>query len=135
VDTQLAGELTAEDGRRALVLSGSRQIEPGARAMLLLAEDLFRIDIVVSPDTIRTVIRNLSPGKLEVERGSGYGLRSAVHSVEAAAYRPGSTELRFTLGRGEDRVSVDVKVGLLRFADRGVVQVTGQAIVRQAPAG
>lgn len=135
MNTQLVGGLAPEDGRHALVLSGSKEIELGTRAMLLLAADLFRIDIVISPDTVRTVVRNLSAGELEVERGSGYGGRSAVQSVEAATYRPGSTELRFALGRDQDRVSVEVKVGLLRFADRGTVQVTGQAIVRQAPAG
>lgn len=131
---QLVGELTPDSGRRALVLSSSKELETGARAMLLFADGLFRLDIVISPDTIRTVVRNLSSGELSVERGPGYGVRSAVHSIEAAAYRPGSTELRFTLGRRRDRVSVDVTIGLLRFEDRGTVHVTGQAIVRQAPA-
>jgi hypothetical protein len=49
----LAHELPpGADGRRGLVLSASTEIEPGARAMLLLAEGLFRLDAAVSGDTL-----------------------------------------------------------------------------------
>jgi hypothetical protein len=102
--------------------------------MLLLAEGLFRLDVVVSDDTIRTVVRNLSPGKLNIERDSGYGLPNAIATDEAAAYRPGTAALTFTVGSGTDRVRAEVKIGTLRFERRGTVRLTGQAIVRQAPA-
>jgi hypothetical protein len=134
--TQLAGELPiARDGRCGLVLSASKELEPGSRAMLLLAEDLFRIDVVVSPDTIRTVIRNLSAGELTIEHDPGYGLPTAFASLEAATYRPGSALLRFSVGKRRDRIGVDVRIATLRFERRGTVRVTAQAIVRQAAAG
>jgi hypothetical protein len=132
---QLAGELpTSPDGRRGLVLSASKELEPGSRTMLLLAEGLFRLDIVLTADTIRTVVRNLSPGKLNIERDSGYGLPNAIATEDAVAYRPGTASLTFTVGSGTDRVRAEVAIGTLRFDHRGAVRVTAQAIVRQAPA-
>jgi hypothetical protein len=102
--------------------------------MLLIAHGLFRFDVVVADDTIRTVVRNLSSGELEMEPQSGYGRPSSREGPEAAVYRPGATGVRFSLGSAPDRVEVDITVGILRFSERGTVQVTGQAIVREAAA-
>lgn len=131
---QLAGELPPDDGGRGLVLSASKQIEPGARAMLLLAEGLFRLDVVISDDTIRTVVRNLSPGKLTIADPVDPGRPQGIAGAEALAHRPSSSRLEFSLGTGADRVSVAVQMGTMRFDERGTVQVTCQAILRQAPA-
>lgn len=132
---QLAGELPPDGEQRGLVLSGSKEIEPGARAMLLLAEGLFRLDVVVSDDTIRTVVRNLSPGELEVADPVDPGRPHGIAVGEALAYQPSSSGLEFSLGARGDRVEVAVRMATLRFNDRGTVQITAQAIVRQAPAG
>jgi hypothetical protein len=131
---QLAGELTPDADVRRLVLSASQEIEPGARAMLLLAEGLFRIDVAIEEDTIRTVVRNLSPGKLEPPVGSGYAIPTTLATAGAARYKPSGTRFAFALGAGADRVGADVTIALLRFPERGTIQVTAQAIVRQAPA-
>ena len=117
------------------MLSASKEIEPGARAMLLLAEGLFRLDVVIAADTIRTVVRNLSTGKLESGGGSGYAIPTVLATAGAARYKPSGTRLDFSLGAGADRVSTEVPIAVLRFAERGTVQVTAQAIVRQAAAG
>ena len=101
--------------------------------MLLLADGLFRLDVVVAGDTLRTIVRNFSPGELRM-RGGVYGPEGANIVVgEAAAYEPARAAIEFTLGRPGDQVDVTVTLGTLRFADRGTVQVTAQAIVRQAP--
>ncbi len=112
------------------MLSASKEIELGARAMLLLAEGLFRFDICVSPDTIRTTLRNLSSGALAMEPVPGYSADVIVFG-EADAYRPSHTSARFRLGTGGDQVSVNVTVGTLHFRERGTVRVTGQAIITQ----
>jgi hypothetical protein len=118
-----------------MVLSASKELEPETRAMLLRVEDLFRLDVKISGDTLRTMLRNLSTGELVVSPHSTYGIANNIAYGEAAAYQPGSASLDFTLGGREDRVAVEVKVGTLHLPDRGTVRVTAQAVVREAPAG
>jgi hypothetical protein len=103
--------------------------------MLVLAEGLFRLDVVIVEDTIRTIVRNLSTGKLETTGRSGYAIPTVLATAGAARYKPSGTRITFSLGEGTDRVSAEVTIAVLRFADRGTIQVTAQAIVRQAPAG
>jgi len=50
---------------------------------------------------------------------------------EAAAYEPARTAIEFTLGQPDDRVEVSVTLATLRFAERGTIRVSAQAIVRQ----
>ena len=38
--------------------------------MLLLAEGLFRLDVAISGDTLRTYVRNLSSGPLQMRGGA-----------------------------------------------------------------
>lgn len=98
--------------------------------MLLLAEGLFRLDVTVSGDTLRTLVRNFTSDELTM-RGGVYGPEGAnVVLGEAAAYAPARSALEFTIGP----VEVSVTIGTLRFADRGTVRVSAQAIVRE-PAG
>ncbi|HEV2975620.1 MAG TPA: hypothetical protein VGX69_11625, partial [Solirubrobacteraceae bacterium] len=123
------------DGRRGLALSATKELEPGFRAMLLVAEALFRLDVLVSGDTLRTVVRNLSGAELAIERGGATGRTHAYAFGEASLYGPGHASLAFTLGSGEDKVAASVTIATLRFADRGTVRVTAQAIVRQGQAG
>lgn len=130
---QLANELPSAAGRRALVLSASKELEPGARAMLLHAEGLFRFDVVVRGDSLRTVVRNLSSGPLELEGAGDAPPGHQIVSADATAYQPGTAQTRFTIGAGEDRLAVEVTLATLRFAERGTVRVSAQAIVRQRP--
>lgn len=101
--------------------------------MMLHAEGLFRLDVTLSGDTVRTVVRNLSTGQLEMtgpasdQRGASIGLG------EIEGHEPGRVEFGFALGAGADRVEVEGVIATLRFRERGTVRVTGQAIVRQAP--
>ena len=83
------------------MVSASKEIEPGARAMLVLAEDLFRLDVVISDDTIRTIVRNLSGGELSINQGRG---GAAVRPWRSARPTPTGRALaaRFTLGEPGD---------------------------------
>ncbi len=115
------------------MLSASKELEPGARAMLLLAQGLFRLDVTLRGDTVRIIVRNLSSGELEIQSSLGDYEGGSIAVGDVAAYRPGRSSVAFALGQGDDRVSVSVQIGTLRFAERGTVQVSGQAIVREAP--
>ena len=50
--------------------------------MILLAEGLFRLDVVISGDTLRTVVRNLSSGKDFRARVAGKGQVIAGDTVQ-----------------------------------------------------
>jgi hypothetical protein len=100
--------------------------------MLLLAEGLFRLDVVVLGDTLRTIVRNLSSGQLEIEDGLHPEAEPHVASGDVESYQPGQGRIKFALGEHDDRVTVDVTMATLHFSERGSVRVSGQAIVRQA---
>lgn len=101
--------------------------------MLVLAEGLFRLDVSLSGDTLRTIVRNLSAAELSMRRSSGYPV-AAVGFGDIEAHQPSQAKLGFVIGEDADRVEVDVTVGTLRFADRGTVKVSAQAIIAQPPA-
>jgi hypothetical protein len=129
---QLANEIKLGDGHRGLVISASKEIEPGARAMLLLADGLFRLDVLIRGDSLQPFVRNLTDLPLEIRNDAGglHGTTSA--SGEAASYSPGRADLLLSLGSGEDLVKARVTIGTLRFAQRGTIRVSAQAIVRHA---
>ncbi|MFL5824707.1 MAG: hypothetical protein ACJ764_14845 [Solirubrobacteraceae bacterium] len=131
---QLASPLPEGPGARGLLLSASKEIEPGARAMILLADGLFRLDVALLGDTLRTIVRNLSSGQLDLEDGLHPETDPHLVVGDVAAFQPGQGRVNFALGAGDDRVSVDVTLGMLRYPERGTARITAQAIVRQAPA-
>jgi hypothetical protein len=100
--------------------------------MLLVAEGLFRLDVAISGDTLRTFVRNLSSGQLQMHSGPAEPNAASVVVGEAAAYEPARASVEFSLGVAGDRVDVHTTIGTLRFAQRGTVKVSAQAIVRQA---
>lgn len=127
---QLAIEFRARDGARSLVLSASKDIEPGARAMLLHADGLFRLDVMVRGDSLQTFVRNLTNRPLDIHGDAGGRSGGTTTLGDAAAYAPGRADLGFTLGGGEDCVMTKVTISTLRFADRGTIRVSAQGIVR-----
>ncbi len=127
---QLASTITTPSGP-ALVLSGSKEIPPGERAALLLADGLFRLDVLIDGDALQAFIRNLSPGELEIDTPGGQLGGTTIALGSAADYSPGRADLRFRLGTGSDRLEVIVTVGTLHLRDRGSVRVSGLALARQ----
>lgn len=117
-----------------MVLSATKELEPGARAMLLLADGLFRLDVTLLGDTVRTVVRNLSPGELDTTRRTADNGGASIGFGDVGAYEPGRVEFEFALGRGGDRIAVTGVIATLRFKDRGTTRVSGQAVARPAPA-
>jgi hypothetical protein len=101
--------------------------------MALLAEGLFRLDVAIRGDTMRTIVRNLSTAELVLEAGSSSETGTSIAFGDVLEYEPGMATLRFALGAGADRVQTEVVIGTLRHAARGTIQVTAQAIVRGCP--
>lgn len=102
--------------------------------MLLHADGLFRLDVTLSGDTLRTVVRNLSAGQLDMGGPPSDQHGPSIGFGDVEGYEPGRIEFEFALGEDEDRVEVSGVVATLRFRERGTVRVTGQAVVRHAPA-
>lgn len=102
--------------------------------MILRAEGLFRLDVVIAGDTLRTIVRNLSTAEIRT-RNDTAGYATPTADTEALlAYAPTASAIGFTIGSGRDLVAVEVLLGTLRFAERGCFRVTAQAIIRRAEA-
>jgi hypothetical protein len=118
------------------VLSATKELESGARAMVILAEGLFRLDVAVRGDTLSTVVRNLSRGELAMESpGGGDASGGGTGFGDVAPLEPGIARLGFTLGAGADRVRVSATVATVSHRERGTVRVTTRAVVRPAGRG
>jgi hypothetical protein len=100
--------------------------------MILRADGLFRLDVVIAGDTLRTIVRNLSTAELTT-RNDTAGYSTPASGTEALlAYAPTASAIGFTIGSGSDLLTVEVLLGTLRFAERGCYRVTAQATVRRA---
>jgi hypothetical protein len=128
---ELIAVAQAISGASGLVLTASKDLEPGVRAMLLLADDLFRLDILIDGDTLQTFVRNLTTGELDVQGEVGQPRIATTTSGAAARYAPGRADLRFAVGLEDGRVLTEVTIATLRFAERGVIRVSAQGIVRR----
>jgi len=126
----LTGDLTLTGEGDVRAISCSKDLEPGARAMLLLAEGLFRFDVMIVGDALQTFVRNLTDGELELHGEVGQPRVAITTLGVAARYAPGRADLRFAVGRRDARVLTEVTIATLRFPDRGVIRATAQAIVR-----
>jgi hypothetical protein len=114
----------------ASVISAGREVEQGARSVLVLVEGLFRLDVIPHEDTIQTLVRNLS-GEADAQ------LRfEAVGGGASAGCAPG--EVALSTGRfggkvvligadGSERAVARILVGSVCHLDRGVTSFTAQA--------
>jgi hypothetical protein len=132
--SQLISQLPADDGQPSFAISASKDLEPGSRAALIIVQRLFRLDVVVAGDTLRTVVRNLSTGTVEVEHDRHNAPGTNVVQGEAIAHEPARAAVAFTLSDERERLGVRVMIGTLRLADRGVTRVSAQAVVRRTAA-
>jgi len=100
---------------------------------VLDAPGLFRLDTIVALDNARVILRNLCGAPMALQQ-DGYS-----HPVFAQGEVPlpeglrvGHHQLAFTLGEPGDAVDVKVVLATLRIRDRGVVRITGQAMIARA---
>ncbi len=121
-------------GAACFAISCSKDLERDARATLILAPRLFRFDVVVAGDTLRTVVRNLSRADLRVDPGHHNEPGTNIVLGAGARYQPARATAAFALHSATESILVTVTIGTLWRADQGLLRVTAQAIVRQHPA-
>jgi len=130
---QTTTEIPAPDqevGGRTLI-SASREVEQGARSMLILAEGLFRLDVVPHDDTVQTIVRNLSTAaaielRLSPIGGGSYAAGDGQEVVVPATTRFGGEVV--LIGRdGSERAVARILVGSVCHLERGLTSFTAQA--------
>ncbi|MGO9899740.1 MAG: hypothetical protein ACLP0J_08620 [Solirubrobacteraceae bacterium] len=128
---QLVTSLSAGGGKPAFAISCSKDLERDTRATLMLVEKLFRFDVVVASDSLRTVVRKLGSGELEIRPRHHNEPGTNLAVGDGARYEPTRTGLDFTLRSHHETVAVSITIGAVRLASRGVTRISAQAIVRQ----
>jgi hypothetical protein len=118
------------DGQ-GIAVSGSAELEEGARGALILVDGLFRLDVCPRGDTLRVVTRPLA-GTETALGGSGYS-GGVVACSERLDRLASLSHARFNvtvqLRRGDLTATAPVLIGALHFADRGTTQLTAQTVV------
>jgi hypothetical protein len=114
------------------VISAGRDVELGARSMLILAEGLFRLDVVPHEDTIQTIVRPLGAERKADLRSVEVGGATRTGGVpgEVAPQSTGRFGGEVILVDGEDgseRAVAKVLVGSVCHLERGVTSFTAQA--------
>jgi hypothetical protein len=122
----LAGQITAELPGGALALSTAKTVEEGARAALLLAPGLFRLDVHPLEDTLHLLVRALgnTPVQWRVEGQVAQRVAPA-----AVALQPGAHAISLQAG---DR-HAEITIALTRDPDEGLTHFVAQARIRRRP--
>lgn len=118
-------------GSTRTVISAGRDVELGARSMLILAAGLFRLDVIPHEDTIQTVVRCLSGEPRAELRSVDVGGQTRVLGgsgdvVPTSTGRFGG-EIALIGEDGSERPVARVLVGSVCHLDRGVTSFTAQA--------
>ena len=120
----LPGQLAAPLAGGGLALSCAKAIEEGARAALLLAPGLFRLDITPLEDTLKLQVRNLSPGPCAWSDGG--------HPLVLLAF-DGPAISAHTLRVDVDGRRANVLISATRDTERGRIHSVAQATVNGHP--
>ncbi len=112
-------------------ISAGREVELGARSMLILAEGLFRLDVIPSADTIQTMVRSLSDEPQAELRSFDVGGETRVlggpGDVVATSTGRFGGEVVLVAEDGTERTVARVLVGSVCHLDRGITSFTAQA--------
>lgn len=122
---ELAGQLTTTLHGGGLALSCSKPIEEGARAALLLAPGLFRLDITPREDTLKLQVRNLSAGECEWTDDGQPLVLLGFDGPAISAH---------TLRIAVDGHRANVLISATRDTQRGLMRFVAQAGVSPRPA-
>jgi hypothetical protein len=129
----MRSEVSARDegGSPVTVISAGRDVELGARSMLILAEGLFRLDVIPHEDTIQTMVRSLAAGRQAELRSIDVGGETRVGGAPGAI-TPQSTgrfggEIVLIGEDGSERPVAKILVGSVCHLDRGMTSFTAQA--------
>lgn len=122
---------TEEGAAPVTVISAGRDVEQGARSMLILAEGLFRLDAIPHDDSLQTILRNLSSKpRAEVRYanvGGEAGVLGSPGEVPAPSTGRFGGEVVLVGEDGAERVVAKILVGSVCHPERGVTSFTAQA--------
>jgi hypothetical protein len=126
---QLRTQVPAADGSEEprTVISAARDVEQGARSMLILAEGLFRLDVVPQDDSIQTILRNLSDRPRAEFRSFAVGGGSRATGVEPSSTGRFGGDVVLVGEDGGEKTVAKVLVGSVCHLDRGLTAFTAQA--------
>jgi hypothetical protein len=120
-----------DGGRPKIVISSGREVELGARSMLVLAERLFRFDVIPHADSVQTILRNLSKEPAAEMRyspvGGGATILTGPRELATSATTRFGGEV-VLIGEDEvERAVARILVGSVCHLERGVTSFTAQA--------
>jgi hypothetical protein len=129
---QMRTEVPASGTAPALtVISAGREVEQGARSVLILAEGLFRFDVVPHGDSVQAILRNLSPEPAAEMRygpvGGSTDLLGGPHELTAPSTSRFGGEVVIVGSDGEEWPVAKLLVGSISHLERGVTTFTAQA--------
>jgi hypothetical protein len=112
------------------IISAAREVEQGARSMLLLVEGMFRLDVIPHDDTIQTLVRGLS-GEADAQLRSkpigGGGIAGGAPGEDARSTGRFGGEVVLIGSDGSERAVARLLVGSVCHLERGVTSFTAQA--------
>jgi hypothetical protein len=110
------------------VISAGREVEHGARSMLILVDGLFRLDVIPHDDTIQTTVRSLaSEPRAELRFATVGGVAQTSGEIAARSTGRFGGEVVLLGEDGSERPVAKVLVGSVCHQDRGVTSFTAQA--------
>jgi hypothetical protein len=126
---QLTATIEQQTGSDKTVLSAAKEVEEGARAMLVLVPWLFRLDVHPDQDTMGIQVRNLSDFPLEISQQDGYGAWPDALFGELEAV-PSRFDVRVVVATEPAPTVAAVTALALRRPAAGSTRFVAQAIVR-----
>jgi hypothetical protein len=134
---QVSTELPAQelgDAPPQIAISAGREVELGARSMLLLAEGLFRLDVVPQEDMVQVIVRSLATEPHAELRSTGevggesraLGRRDEVEPRSTGRF---GGEIVLIADDGAERRVAKILVGSVCQLERGLSSFTAQATV------
>jgi hypothetical protein len=128
---QVRTEIPSADGAPGTtVVSAGRDVEQGARSMLLLVDGLFRLDVIPEDDTIQTVLRSLAwEERAELRHADVGGADSfeAAGGVDLPSTGRFGGDVVLIAADGTERRVAKVLVGSVCYPERGRTMFTAQA--------
>ena len=124
---ELAGQLSSPLAGGGLALSNAKPIEEGARAALLLAPGLFRLDVCPREDTLKHP--GAQPLRRRVLAGATAASRTSCSPFDGPAISAHALRIEV------DGRSARVLISATRDTERGRMQFVAQAILGARPSG
>jgi hypothetical protein len=122
---------STEGASSRAAISAGREVEQGARSVLILAEGLFRLDVIPHDDTIQTIVRSLAPESTVELRLGDVGGAASVSSATQGVALPSTGrfggKVVLVAEDGAERVVAKILVGSVHHPERGVTSFTAQA--------